>query len=416
MKKRKIVGSAIIGNIVEYYDFGLYAVFAPTIGRLFFPKIGDDLSQTLLAFSVFAVGFLMRPLGGAFFGHIGDKLGRKVALTTSILGMALCTFFIGILPSYESIGMLAPILLVCIRLFQGLCVGGEGAAVAIFVLEHLEGYRPGLIGSIVMASNMIGTLLATFIGIGMAQFCGNLDNCWRYAFFLGGFMGMIGLCMRYQLNETPIFEEKKKQNLIVRHPLLSAVIRQWPSMLLVLILGGVTSAVAYTIRGYLNVFFLQVMHYTQTEALYFTSLALFTMIVMLPLFGVVADKVGYKKFFYTVTWTVIIAIIPIYTLLANPDHYIPHVLSGIFLLGTLAAGICAPAYPYAIKSFEVELRFSGVATSWNLGIALFGGTTPSISIFLTEKFGPTGPAYYLMLICLTFLLIKFLTRHAIKHH
>lgn len=414
MKKRKIVGSAIIGNIVEYYDFGLYAVFAPTIGLLFFPKQDDPLTQTLLAFSVFAVGFLMRPLGGAFFGHIGDKLGRKIALTTSILGMALCTLLIGLLPTYEQIGILAPILLILIRLFQGLCVGGEGAAVAIFVLEHTEGYRPGLIGSIVMASNMIGSLLATFIGLSMDRFCGSLDICWRYAFILGGFMGMIGLYMRYQLNETPSFEARKLSKLIVKHPLISAIKQQWPSMLLVLILGGVTSAIAYTIRGYLSTFFLQVMHYSQDDSLYLTSLALFSMIVMLPLFGVIADKVGYRRFFYTVSWLAVLSIMPIYSLLANQEHYMPHVLGGIFLLGTLAAAICAPAYPYAIKSFEVELRFSGVATSWNLGIAIFGGTTPSISIELTKIFGPTAPAYYLMLICLTFLLIKFLTRNAVK--
>lgn len=416
MKKRKIVGSAIIGNIVEYYDFGLYAVFAPIIGSLFFPKTGDELTQTLLAFSVFAIGFFMRPLGGIFFGHIGDKIGRKAALTTSILGMALCTFCIGLLPSYEQVGILAPILLVIIRLFQGLCVGGEGAAVAIFVLEHMEGYRPGLIGSIVMASNMVGTLLATFIGLGMVHFSGgDLAQCWRYAFFMGGLMGMIGLYMRHNLNETPSFEAKKKSNLIVKHPLISAIVRQWPSMLLVMFLGAVTSAVAYTIRGYLSVFFLQVMLYTQSEALYFTSIALFTMIVLLPLSGIVADKVGYRHFFNTVTCITILAIVPIYGLLANEAHSIPQVLIGIFCLGALSAAICGPAYPYAIKSFEVELRFSGVASSWNLGIALFGGTTPAISAYLSEKFGPIAPSFYIIAICISFLLTKFLTRNAIKN-
>jgi MHS family proline/betaine transporter-like MFS transporter len=208
VKKRKIVGPAIVGNIVEYYDFGLFAVYAHTIGALFFPA-SDPFMQTLLAFGTFAVGFFMRPLGGVVFGYIGDKLGRKVSLTISILGMALCTFLIGILPTYHHIGIAAPFLLLIIRLFQGLCVGGEGAGVAIFVLEHTEGYRPGFMGSIVMASNMVGTLLAVFVGIFINHFC-HVGDCWRYAFILGGLTGLIGLYLRYQLNETPGFVARKK--------------------------------------------------------------------------------------------------------------------------------------------------------------------------------------------------------------
>jgi len=121
MRKRKIVGPAIVGNIVEYYDFGLFAVYAAVIGKLFFPS-HDQYTQTLLAFATFAVGFLMRPLGGIFFGYIGDRFGRRTSLSISILGMALSTFLIGILPGYEKFGLFAPVLLVTIRLFQGLCV------------------------------------------------------------------------------------------------------------------------------------------------------------------------------------------------------------------------------------------------------------------------------------------------------
>ena len=125
MKKRKIVGSAIVGNIVEYYDFGIYAVFTPIIGQLFF-SAEDEFVQSMLALSVFALGFLVRPLGGIVFGHIGDKFGRKTALTISIVGMAFATFSIGVLPSYETIGVAAPVLLILIRLFQGICIRWRG--------------------------------------------------------------------------------------------------------------------------------------------------------------------------------------------------------------------------------------------------------------------------------------------------
>lgn len=406
MKKRKIVGSAIIGNIVEYYDFGLYVVFAAKIGELFFPNYGGEIMQTLLAFSVFAVGFLMRPLGGIFFGYIGDKVGRKTALTISILGMAFCTFLIGILPSYEQIGIASTVILILIRLFQGLCVGGEGAAVAIFVLEHLEGYRPGLIGSIVMASNMVGTLFAFFVGIIIQHFCPD-GGCWRFAFYLGGFVGLIGLYMRHSLNETPAFIKSKAMNKSHKHPLWMAITTHWRSMLLVLFLGGSTSAVAYTIRGYLATFFNKIMHYTAEEGLYFSSISLIMMIVCTPAFGVAADKIGYRKFFLIVCYAVIATALPIYMLMANPYHNVGLVILGVSLLGMIAAAMCAPAYPYAIKSFEVELRFSGVASSWNLGVALMGGSTPAISLLLTEKFGtPIAPAFYLMGVAISLIFIK----------
>lgn len=409
MKKRKIVGSAILGNIVEYYDFGIYAVFAPIIGKLFFPAESEFVS-TLYALSVFAVGFLMRPLGGYVFGHIGDRVGRKVALTISIVGMAFCTLLIGILPSYEQIGIVAPIMLVLIRLFQGLCVGGESAGVAIFILEHLEGYKPGLIGGIVMASNMVGTLLAYFVGMGITQFFGYEEDFWRIGFILGGLMGFIGLYMRFQLQETPHFSEKKESNAIVKHPLLTAIKRHWPRMLVIMFLGGITGAVAYTIRGYLNVFFQTTMNYTAEEALYFTTVGLFVMIIFMPIFGILGDRVGYRKFFYYICYIVIALIIPIYMLISNPEHQLYKVMIGIVTLGIVASAICAPAYPYAIKAFEVELRYSGVAFSWNTGLALFGGTTPAISTYLSQKISVIAPAYYILALAIAFMAVSYATR------
>ncbi len=415
MKKRKVVGPAIVGNIVEYYDYGLFAVYAPLIGSLFFP-MDNEFINTLYAFAVFAVGFLMRPLGGIFFGFIGDRLGRKTSLSISILGMALATFTIGVLPGYETIGVLAPIMLIIVRLFQGLCVGGEGAASAIFVLEHTEGYRPGFIGSIVMASNMVGTLLAVFVGIMIDHFCGEHSGCWRYAFIFGGFTGLIGLYLRYQLTETPAFELKRQQNKIKKNPLVEALRTHMPAMVIVMFLGGLTTAVAYTIRGYLNVFFQQIMHYSELEALYFTSFSLFVMIVFLPLFGLIADKTGYRKFMYIICAFIIMTVLPVYEMIASPKDQVGEVFMGLVFLGMLASGVCAPAYAYAIKSFEVELRFSGVAFSWNLGNALMGGTTPMISRYLSEKFTPVAPAFYLMALALTYIVITIITRKKVKSH
>lgn len=408
MRKRRIVGPAIVGNIVEYYDFGLYAVYAAIIGRVFFPA-DDPFVQTLLAFATFAVGFLMRPLGGMFFGYIGDKFGRKISLSVSILGMALSTFMIGVLPGHEVIGIAAPIMLVIVRLFQGLCVGGEGAAAAIFVIEHTEGYRPGFMGSIVMASNMVGTLLAVFVGIIINTHCMSAD-CWRYAFIFGGLTGLIGLYLRYQLSETPQFEKKKQEHKLQKNPLALALKTHFPAMVMVMMLGGLTSAIAYTIRGYMNIFFQEVMHYSSDDALTLTSLSLIVMIIFLPLFGLLSDTTGYRKFFYKVCAAIVVSVVPLYIMISCPDKNLGIVVMGLIGFGIMSAAVCAPAYSYAIKSFEVELRFSGVAFSWNLGLALMGGTTPMISRFLSERISVIAPAYYLMSLAILFILISVITK------
>jgi MHS family proline/betaine transporter-like MFS transporter len=318
MKKRKIVSSAVVGNIVEYYDFGIYAVYASMIGGLFFPP-ADDFIQTLAALAVFAIGFLMRPIGGIVFGHIGDRYGRKVALTSSIIGMAICTLLIGSLPTYESIGAAAPVLLLLVRMIQGICIGGEGAGSAIFVLEHLEGYKQGLIGSIVMASNMLGTLLANFAGIIIYHFLGESDMSWRIGFWIGAVMGTVGLYMRTHVKETPQFEEAKRNNQTKKLPLATAMKEKWRRLLLIASLGGVTSAVAYMIRGYFNTFFVEILNYDHETTLYFTSFSLANMILMLPLFGLMADRVGYRKFLYAVCYAILLAVVPLFYMIAIPN-------------------------------------------------------------------------------------------------
>ena len=406
MRKTKIVGSAIVGNIVEYYDFGIYAVFTTIIGRLFFPA-SDEFLQTMLAFSVFALGFMMRPIGGAFFGFIGDRFGRKVALTSSIIGMAIATLCLAVLPGYEQIGVLAPILLIIIRLFQGLCIGGEGAGAAIFILEHIGSYRPGLIGSIIMASNMIGTLFAILIGIIINHFFVGSEFGWRYGFALGGLLGLTGLYLRHHVSETPVFQAMSKKRKL-ELPFVQVIRYRWRRLLVVSCLSGVATSVAYTIRAYLNVFFLQFMGFTSTEALFLTAICLFSFVIVLPIFGLLSDKVGYHKFIKISSVFLIIFALPIFKMISSPNIAI--ILLGLFIISMLAAAISAPAYPYAIENFSPILRYSGVALSWNIGNALFGGTAPTIETYLAKSFGPEAPAFYLIFIAVLFLIMSYFTK------
>jgi MFS transporter, MHS family, proline/betaine transporter len=407
MQKTKIVGSALIGNIVEYYDFGIYAVFTATIGRLFFPN-EDVFSETMMAFFVFALGFMMRPIGGALFGHIGDRFGRKIALSISIIGMAVATFCIAILPTYQQIGILAPVLLIIIRLFQGLFIGGEGAGSAVFILEHLENYRPGLIGSLVMASNMLGTLFAIVIGIIINRFFLEDDFSWRYGFLLGGFMGFIGLFMRKHVSETPVFEKMKKTHIMhnEKTPLFRVIQGKWRRILVISCLSGLATSIAYMIRAYLNIFFLRFMKYSVDESLSLTALSLIAFIIILPLFGFLSDKIGYHKFVRFAAWAIVLLAYPTFALLSSSDVRL--VLLGVLLISILAASISAPALPYAIQNFSPALRYSGVALSWNLGNAFFGGTAPNIATYLSNYYSLQAPAIYLIGMAVLFLIMSYL--------
>lgn len=394
MAKKRIIGSAILGNIVEYYDFGMYAVFASTIGKLFFPA-NDNFIQLMLAFSVFAFGFLMRPLGGIIFGYIGDRWGRRISLNISIIGMASSTLVIGILPTYHTIGLFAPFILILIRLVQGLCVGGEGTGSAVFILEHMSNKSLSLAGSIVMASNILGTLLANAIGIIISKVVGLDDFTWRFGFILGAILGVIGIYFRSSNDETPAFKEIKANKLIAHNPFGQVINSKKYAIASVIAVAGAATSLAYLIRGYFGTFFSYSLGYSNELALYYTSFTLLVFVLLLPIFGILADKVGYRNFLLIGALTVIFSVVPLFYAIVSATNSIT-VYSAVIWVGMLAAVMCAPAYPYAMRSFPPELRYSGVALGWNIGNALFGGTTPFICTFLVERWGSIAPAYYIM--------------------
>jgi MHS family proline/betaine transporter-like MFS transporter len=415
MSKKKIISSAIIGNIVEYYDFGIYAVFAEIIGKLFFPNFSEYI-QLMFSFAIFAIGFFMRPLGGVVFGHIGDIFGRKVALTISIVGMGVSTLCIGIMPAYAQIGVLAPILLTVIRMFQGLCIGGEGAGSAIFIIEHFEEKKVGLIGSIIMASNIAGTLLALIVGISIDYFIKIDDFTWRYGFLLGGIMGFIGLYMRKKTTETPVFEAMKLKRKMTKLPIMVVLKEKWQNILIIASFASVATSSTYMLRGFFNVYFTEIINLPKNDSLYIVAFALTTVIIALPFFGYLADRIGYKKYIYSVIFVFIILILPIFKNIIDNFNDIKSIYFSIFFLGILVASVVAPYYPFAIKFFNPELRYSGIALSWNMGNALFGGTTPIISTFLVMKIGYVAPAYYLMFTAGLFLVTSFLNRKFLAEH
>lgn len=412
-KQRKFVFfSAISGNILEYYDFTVYAVFVGVIGKTFFPEI-SEVAQILSSLAIFAVGFVTRPIGGVVFGYIGDKYGRRVALITSMTGMTLTTFGIALLPGYAKIGIFAPFALVLLRLTQGLCISGEGAGAAIFVLEHFGRMRSGLITGLVNGSNIAGSLIASFVGIGINHYCECDPESWRYAFLLGGIMGLFGAYLRIKTQETPIFKILAKKKQINKAPFKRVFQRSWHFMMLTACVGGVASSVVYIVKTYVNVFYSNVMHYDSKVSLLYLSYTLFILMIFMPIAGGISDYIGRDKMLKLGAILSMIFIIPVMKFMASTDF--TSQIIGLTALGILGGLIAGGAYIFVISLFRPQERFTGVSFSYNLGVAMFGGTSPMISRWLVEETGISfAPAFYIIFVSVMFLSVMYIMRRNIS--
>jgi len=215
-QRRRVIAAGVIGNTLEWYDFAIYGYFAAQIGRHFFPH-EDAVAQLLSAFGVFAVGYLVRPIGGVIVGHIGDTLGRRAALTFSVVAMAIPTFLIGLLPGYQTIGVLAPVGLTLLRVVQGLSVGGEYAGSMVFLIEHAAEGRRGLMGALAGSGSAVGMLLGSAVG---AAFAASMSTAaldawgWRIPFLLGLVVGVAGYILRRYVLETGVMEKRTRAPIV----------------------------------------------------------------------------------------------------------------------------------------------------------------------------------------------------------
>ncbi|WP_341789631.1 MFS transporter [Rickettsia endosymbiont of Polydrusus tereticollis] len=413
-KSKFIFLSAISGNVLEYYDFTVYSVFSLVIGHVFFPQ-ESEFVKILLSLGVFAVGFLTRPIGGIVFGYIGDRYGRRIALIISMLGMTVPTFIMGLIPSYESIGVYAPVTLIIMRLIQGLCISGEGTGAAIFILEHRQNLRPGFTAGLVHGSNIAGTLIATFIGIIIEQYFSYIDFAWRFAFLLGGFMGLAGFYLRLRVAETPIFIMLEKKKKVLKAPFSNVVKTAWRSMFITICVAAIASSIMYLVKTYINVFYHNVMHYDNTLALTYLAYSSFVAMVAMPLAGGTADIIGKFRMLVLAAIAILVLILP--TMLFMSSEKLWQQIAALTILGMLAGTIAGTAYIFVISLFTPEQKFSGVAFSYNFGVAIFGGTSPIISRWLVEKTELFyAPAFYIMLIASIFLMIMYLMRKVVRQN
>jgi MHS family proline/betaine transporter-like MFS transporter len=388
--EKKVILSAIIGNGLEFYDFALFGAFSVAFSKIFFT--GDGISPLLGTLSIFAIAFFVRPIGSIFFGYLGDTYGRKKALTYSIIFMGFFTFLIGCLPTYETAGFVAPLLLVCCRLGQGFCLGGENNGSAIFLLEHLK-QRKAYAGALILTGGAVGTILATFFA-GLANLPSMPEWAWRVPFLLGIFIGLLGTYIRNFLKETPEFlqAQKKKEK---TSPLLHVLKAHTRPFVCAVGIGGVNGVLAYTVVVYIGVYLAKVINYPLSNSLFCSCLGLVLFGSLAPIAGHLADKMGERKVMTFSCFLTICCAPFIFYLLQQRD--LAFILAAIALAATLMATFNGPTNALLQRLFPANVRYTGIAFGYATGAALMGGTQPLICTYLIETTQNSfAPAFYLM--------------------
>jgi MHS family proline/betaine transporter-like MFS transporter len=386
--------AAFMGTALEFYDFALFGLLAPLFSKEFFPK--DDPTVALIStYLIFAAGFLIRPLGGLVFGYIGDTLGRRKALLVSILMMLLPTFFIGMLPTYEQVGILAPVVLAMCRLLQGLCAGGEFSNAAIFVIEHSHEKHKYLSGSLVTASSVIGMLLAS----SMASICaleGMPTWGWRVPFFLSIPVGLIGFYIRRNTEETTDFKNILNNEVNNSNNYFSFFKFDKRPLLTTFGIGCFIGILYYVPFVFMNHYISLVASYSSVTSLILISGGLFIYMICICIAGFLADKIGPHKLMIAAISLVITLAIPVFMLITTGEFIA--ILFCQFFLSALAGFFVGPANGLTASLFETKNRCKGVSFSLSLGISIFGGFTPVLLTYLIHQTQNLKmPAYWMML-------------------
>jgi MFS transporter, MHS family, shikimate and dehydroshikimate transport protein len=385
---RQVLGASFIGTAIEWYDFFLYGTAATLVfGQLFFPT-GDPLVSTLSALGTFAVGFIVRPLGGIIFGHFGDRLGRKATLVLTLTMMGAATFLIGLLPTFDQIGVLAPILLVLLRTIQGLGVGGEWGGAALMAVEYAPEDKRGYYGSWPQMGVPAGLLLSTGI-FSAVSFLPNeqfLAWGWRIPFLLSIILIGVGLFIRTRLLETPAFSEVQESHTEAQMPIMD-VLRNYPKNVLLAIGARVASDGAFYV---FSVFILD--YATRTLGLprptillgvaIASALELFT----IPIFGVISDRTGRRPIYLAGTVLLLILAYP-YFLLIQTGSVVLVILASVLGLSIAHATAYGPMSAYFAELFGTRVRYSGVSIGYQLASIIGGGAGPLIATYLVAAAG-----------------------------
>lgn len=406
MKIRQLMVSSL-GNILEWLDVGLFIYLAPIIGQQFFPS-HDIAHSTIIAFGVFAAGFICRPLGSVVFGHLGDRIGRAKTLVISILAISFVTLMVGFLPDYQSIGIAAPILFTLLRLVQGLSVGGEYSGVMIYLAESAPSHRRGFFTSFAAVGANTGFLLATLIAIllntvlpmTIVQAWG-----WRIPFICSGLLGLLIFYFRLNLVETSAYSYLQKHNAVVKKPLLAALQQAPGKLLQILGLTCMGATFYYVFFGFMPTYLVQYFGVSLIFSLVCQAFFLAMMLVWVPLAGRFGDQIGRKKMLLLTAFGMILFALPCFALLQS--HFSLLIFIGLGVATLISSMEQGSTLITVVENCPLGFRYSGVSIAYNLGNTVFGGLAPLMVSVLTQKINHFAPAYYIIGMSIISLLVIF---------
>jgi MFS transporter, MHS family, proline/betaine transporter len=400
-QKRRSTIARIIGNVLEWYDFAVFGYYAPIIGTLFFPS-ESKYAALIKAYGVFAAGYMMRPIGGAIFGHMGDRVGRKKALQVSILMMAIPTACLGLVPSYDRIGLAAPLILIFLRFLQGISVGGEFIGSMSFSAEIAPPNRRGYYGSLTTLSAVGGIMIGSAVATAMQGLLSQesmLSWGWRDPFLAGVAIAGFGLWIRKGMIEPPAFKKLNATENVHKSPVIQ-VIRHMPGRIghaaaLVVLFGGGF----YMLFVWWPTYLTHMVKPAVPHALMINTIATLVLLALIPLSGYLSDRVGRKKML--VASCLSIAVIS-YPLFAWSDHGVfQSALMAQLIFALIFCNIQSSMPAILAEMFPTGVRYSGIALGYNLTLALVGGTAPMVCTWLVSITGDiASPAYYLMVMAL----------------
>lgn len=400
MNRVKTIFSSGLANTFEWYDYILYGHFAAILGSKFFPD-DDPVASLLNAFVAFAAGYFMRPFGGIFFGVLGDKFGRKAALSASLMCMAVPTVAIGLLPTYETIGITATVLMIVARMIQGLSMGGALTGSISFSIEHASKTRRGLAGSVSMSSICIGILMGSLVVYLIKHSMTEeffLSFGWRIPFLLGIFIIFAGFYIRENAKETPLFEEIKQDGKMSKYPIIETFKNHWSDMLITISINSTGSVIFYMAAIYLMNFLKVNRSFEGGDVDNMLNISYIIMAVVTLVVGWLSDKIGMRKIYAILL--ILISSTSFYMMNIFETGSFEFVVFAHILLSIFAAAYIGPEPALQASMYPTRVRSTALSISYNLATSIFGGTTPMVLLYLLKETGGVESwAWYVIFCC-----------------
>lgn len=385
---RKVWIASLVGSAIEWFDYFLYGTVAALVFTQIFFVSEDPTVGLLLSYASLALAFFIRPFGGIIFSHIGDRIGRKKTLVMTLSLMGVATVLMGLLPTYQAIGVAAPIILVTLRLIQGLGIGGEWGGALLLAVEYAPKEKRGLFGSI----PQMGVPIGMFLGSGALTFISTTVSTeafvswgWRIPFLFSAFLVLFGLWVRKGIDETPSFKEVQKSGEIPKVPLVDTLKYHWREVLIAIGSKVVETAPFYIFGTFIVSYGTSNLGFTNTQVLISVMIATLVTSILIPIMGSLSDKIGRKKMYIYGAVAMVLYAFPYFWLLEQKT-FLTLLIATVIGLGVIWAPITAVLGTMFSEIFSAKVRYTGVTLGYQIGAALAGGTAPLVATALLLEF------------------------------